>query len=46
MDALNHGQFDHPLLDTFDLVRISNEDLDVGGRFGAGSRCHQRGDVI
>ena len=33
MDALNHGQFDHPLLDTFDLVRISNEDLDVGGRF-------------
>ena len=25
--------FDHPLLDTFDLVRISNEDLDVGGRF-------------
>ena len=33
MNALNHGQFDHPLLDTFDLVRISNEDLDVGGRF-------------
>ena len=33
MNALDNGQFDHPLLDTFDLVRISNEDLDIGGRF-------------
>ncbi len=33
MNARDNGQFDHPLLDTFDLVRISNEDLDVGGRF-------------
>ena len=33
MNTLDNGQFDHPLLDTFELVRISNEDLDIGGRF-------------
>ena len=33
MNAAGQLQFDHPLFDTFDLVRISHEDLDIGGRF-------------
>ena len=33
MNAAGQLQFDHPLFDTFDLVRITHEDLDIGGRF-------------
>ena len=32
-NAAGQLQFDHPLFDTFDLVRITHEDLDIGGRF-------------
>ncbi len=33
MNTRNRGKLDCALLDSFDLVRISTEDLDVGGQF-------------